>query len=104
MNADPKLHVLNLHRLPARLKVEEVSLLLGCSVDDLRILARAGILRPLGGQVPPNAVKFYAAVEIEALMSDRSFLDKMTRVILKSHRAKNGKSAEVIPVCESSST
>ncbi len=100
MNTDPKLHVLNLLRLPARLKVEEASLLLGCSADDLRILALAGILRPLGGQVPPNAVKFYAAVDIEALMSDRSFLDKMTRVILKFHRAKNGKNSEAIPVCE----
>ena len=102
MNTDPKLHVLNLHRLPARLKVEEVSLLLGCSVDDLRILARGGILRPLGGQIPPNAVKYYAAVEIEALMSDRSFLDKMTRVILKSHRAKNGRSRNAVSALEAS--
>lgn len=102
MNADPKLHVLNLHRLPARLKVEEVSLLLGCSVDDLRILARAGVLRPLGGSIPPNAVKYYAAIDIEALMSDRSFLDKMTRVILKSHRAKNGRSGDAISTLEAS--
>ena len=94
MNTDPKLSVLNLHRLPARLKVEEVALLLGCSVDDLRILARAGVLRPLGGSVPPNAIKFYASVDIEALMLDRSFLEKMTRIILRQHREKNGKSPE----------
>ena len=102
MNIDPKLHVLNLHRLPARLKVEEVSLLLGCSVDDLRILARAGILRPLGGPIPPNAIKYYAAVEIEALMADRSFLEKMTRTILKSHRAKNGRNGDAVATQEAS--
>ena len=102
MNPDPQMHVLNLHRLPARLKVEEVSLLLGCSADDLRILARAGIPRPLGGTIPPNAVKFYAAVEIEALMSDRSFLEKMTRVILKSHRAKNGRNGDSVLTVEAS--
>ena len=43
-------------------------------------------LRPLGGSIPPNVVKYYAAIDIEALMSDRSFLEKMTRAILKSHR------------------
>jgi hypothetical protein len=72
-------------------------------VDDLRILARAGVLRPLGGTIPPNAVKYYAAVDIEALMADRSFLEKMTRTILKSHRAKNGRSSETVPACENSS-
>jgi hypothetical protein len=102
MKTDPRLDVLNLHRLPARLRAEHVSLLLGCSMDDLRILGRTGILRPLGGQVAPNAIKHYATIDIEALMSDRSFLEKMTRAILKSHKAKNGKQCEPAECSETS--
>lgn len=90
MNTDPRMHVLNLLRLPARLTAEQVALLLGCSIDDVRIAVRTGIIRPLGGKVPANSVKFYAAAEIEALRADRSFLDKLTRAILRQHQAKNG--------------
>ena len=83
-------HILNLHRPPARLTADQVAQLLGCSLDDVRLVTRKGLLRPLGGAVPANSVKFYAAVEIQTLMIDRSFLDKLTRTILRHHRAKNG--------------
>lgn len=82
--------MLNVHRLPARLTVEQAAQLLGCTTDDMRLLTRSGVIRPLGGAVPPNSVKFYAAVEIQGLMNNRSFLDKLTRTILRSHRTKNG--------------
>jgi hypothetical protein len=104
MKTAERLELLSTRRLPARLKTEEVSVLLGCSQDDLRILARAGILRPLGGNIPQNAIRYYAAVEIETLMSDSAFLDKMTRAILKSHRAKNGKEHKPCVVGELVST
>jgi hypothetical protein len=84
------MHVLNLHRLPARLTAEQTAQLLGCSLDDVRLLTRKGLLRSLGGTVPANSVKFYPAVEILQLMNDRNFLDRLTRAILTHHRAKNG--------------
>ena len=100
MKPAERMELLCSRRLPARLKAEEVSVLLGCSQDDLRILARAGVLRPLGGSIPPNVVKYYAAIDIEALMSDRSFLEKMTRALLKSHRAKNGRNGDAVSTVE----
>ena len=56
--------------LPARLLAAQVAKLLNCTPEDVAILVSAGKLRPLG-RPNPNAVKFFSAVELIALLADR---------------------------------
>jgi hypothetical protein len=57
--------------LPARLLAAQVAKLLNCTTEDVALQVAAGKLRPLG-RPNPNAVKFFSAVEIFALLADRS--------------------------------
>jgi len=74
--------------LPARLLAEEVAKLLNCSTDDVSILVSAGKLRALG-KPRPNAVKFFSAVELMALLADPDWLDDSTKAIIQFWRRKN---------------
>jgi hypothetical protein len=56
--------------LPARLLAAEVANLLNCTPEDVAILVTAGKLRPLG-RPNPNAMKFFSAFELIALLADR---------------------------------
>ena len=56
--------------LPARLLAAQVAKLLNCTPEDVAVLVSAGKLRPLG-RPNPNAVKFFSAVELIALLADR---------------------------------
>ena len=53
--------------------------LLNCTTDDVAILVSAGKLRPLG-RPNPNAVKFFSAVELIALLADREWLDEIPKL------------------------
>jgi hypothetical protein len=74
--------------LPARLLAPQVAKLLNCSTEDVAILVSAGKLRPLG-RPNPNAVKFFSAVELIALLADREWLDEATKTIGQFWRRKN---------------
>ena len=76
--------------LPARLLAGQVAKLLNCSTDDVAILVSAGKLRPLG-RPNPNAVKFFSAVELIALLADRDWLDEATKTIGQFWRRKNAR-------------
>jgi hypothetical protein len=76
--------------LPARLLAEQVAKLLNCSTEDVAILVSAGKLRPLG-RPKPNAVKFFSAVELIALLADRDWLDEATKTIGQHWRRKNAR-------------
>jgi len=52
------------------------------------VLVSAGTLRPLGRPIP-NAVKFFSAVELTALLADREWLDDATKTIGQYWRRKN---------------
>jgi hypothetical protein len=82
--------LLNLHRLPARLDVRQVSALIGFTEHDVAVLARAKLLRPLGNPAP-NAPKYFAAVEIKSLADDREWLSKATTAIARHWRGSNQK-------------
>jgi hypothetical protein len=73
--------------LPARLAVSETSKLLGFAEHDIQILMAAGKLEPLGDPAP-NAPKWFAAVEVIQLASDREWLHKATKEISKYWRNK----------------
>ncbi len=79
--------VLQLLRLPARLSVEETGALLGFHPDSVRFLARAGLLKPLGGG--QDFQIFFATVYVRRLSSDETWLVKATNAVRAHHRARN---------------
>ena len=78
---------LDRERPPARLNGEQTADLLGFEKDDLALLARAGLLVPLGNPTA-NAVKYYATVDVAALSEDRDRLDYATAIIYARNRSK----------------
>ena len=78
---------LDRERPPARLNGEQTADLLGFEKDDLALLARAGLLVPLGNPTA-NAVKYYATVDVAAFSEDRDRLDQATAIIYARNRSK----------------
>jgi hypothetical protein len=76
--------------LPARLLAAQVAKLLNCTTEDVAILVTAGKLRPLG-RPNPNAVKFFNAVELMALLADPAWLDDATKTIGQFWKRKNAR-------------
>ncbi len=72
---------------PARMTAAQAADFLGFERDDLALLAREGLLRPLG-RPGANAVKYYAAVEVAALWNDRTSLDRATQLLYERNRSK----------------
>jgi hypothetical protein len=68
--------------LPARLDVATTAKLLGFTESDIQILMAAGKLTPLGDPAP-NAPKWFCAIEVIRLATDRDWLHKATKEIAK---------------------
>ena len=85
--ADVMKRALDRERPPARLNGEQTADLLGFEKDDLALLARAGLLAPLGNPTA-NAVKYYATVDVAAFSEDRDRLDQATAIIYARNRSK----------------
>src|SRR5271154_6520392 len=81
--------------LPARLLAAQVAKLLNCTPEDVALLVTAGKLRPLG-RPNPNAVKFFSAVELIALLADREWLDEATKTIGQFWKRKNARRTGLI--------
>ena len=73
--------------LPARLSAAETARILGFAEHDIQILMAARKLTPLGDPVQ-NAPKWFAAVEIIQLATDKDWLSKATREVSKYWRHK----------------
>ena len=80
--------LLNLRRLPAMLTIPQTAVLLNRGEHDIPVLVRAGLLKPLGDP-PPNAVKFFATVEVLELADNRQSLDRICSVLTEYWRGKN---------------
>ena len=76
--------------IPARLLAGDVAKLLNCTTEDVAILVSADKLRALG-RPRPNAVKFFSAVELFALLADGEWLDEATKTIGQFWRRKNAR-------------
>src|SRR5271170_6396030 len=76
--------------LPARLLAAQVAKLLNCTPEDVAVLVTAGKLRPLD-RPNMNAVKFFGAVELFALLADREWLDEATKTIGQFWKRKNAR-------------
>jgi len=75
-----QIELLNLRVLPGRLTVEQAAHYLGFKAHDIPILIARGMLKPLG-RPPPNAPKYFAAVELERLRADVKWMDRASAVI-----------------------
>jgi hypothetical protein len=76
--------------LPARPLAADEAKLLNCTTEDVALLATAGKLRPLG-RPNSNAVKFFSAVELMALLAKREWLDEATKTIGQFWKRKNAR-------------
>jgi hypothetical protein len=76
--------------LPARLDVAATAKLLGFPEHDIQVLMAAGKLTPLGDSAP-NAPKWFCAVEVIGLATDKEWLHKATREISRHWRHKRGR-------------
>jgi hypothetical protein len=84
--------------LPARLDVAATAKLLGFAEHDIQVLMAAGRLTPLGDPAP-NAPKWFAAVEVVQLATDRGWLHKATKDISRHWRSKREQRVEVPAAC-----
>jgi|SRR5262245_19912070 len=73
--------------LPARLDAMETAKLLGFAEHDIQVLMAARKLVPLGDPAP-NAPKWFSAIEIIRLATDRDWLNKATKEVSKYWRHK----------------
>ena len=73
--------------LPARLDVMATAKLLGFGKHDIQILMAARKLVPLGDPAP-NAPKWFAAIEIIRLATDKDWLNKATKEVSKYWKHK----------------
>ena len=80
--------ILTLTRMPARLDTLQTAQYLGFQPHDIPILIHAKLLHPIGDP-KPNAPKYFAAVDLEELAHDRSWLDKAQKAIQKHWLHKN---------------
>ena len=83
--------VLGLRRLPSRLGVADAAILLNVGEHDIPVLVRAGLLKPLG-HPPPNAVKYFATVELLDRAGDCKWLSQMCDTIYRHWARKNAAS------------
>jgi hypothetical protein len=89
--------VLTSRRLPARLMAAQAAVRLGFAEHDIPVLVKAGLLEPLGDP-QKNAVKYFAAVEIEKRAHNVKWLDRATKLISTYWQGQNrrrGRGAEV---------
>jgi hypothetical protein len=86
--SDDEYRLLTVRRLPARLTVERVAILLACQAHDVQGLVRARLLKPLGNP-PANGKKMYRTKDVLELADDPSWLNKMTNAIHKRWRDDN---------------
>ncbi len=83
--------LLNLRRLPAMLTSAQTAALLDCGGEhNIPVLVRARLLKPLGSP-PPNAVKYFATVEVLELAADVKRLSQIRDAVYDYWHGKNRK-------------
>ena len=91
LSSTEAISLLNCRRLPARLNMTEVAVLLGFKEHDIAPLVASKLLIPLG-RPAQNAPKYFAAVDIVARADDRGWLTEATKALAKYWIRKNHKS------------
>jgi hypothetical protein len=79
---------LGLLRLPGRLTTEQCAYRLGFAPHEIPILVKARLLTPLG-RPSQQAVKYFAASEIEGLAAKSDFLHRATKTLYAYWHSQN---------------
>ena len=83
--------VLNCRRLPARLTINQVAVLLNFQPYELLLLMRQNLLKCLNSPAAgANCRKFFSAVYIEKLAADPVWQSQATKAVARAIREKNG--------------
>ena len=90
MNNERREFLIAIREPPARLSVEETAWYLGFAIHDIPILVKCGLLKPLG-RPPPNAVKYFAAVDLAALREDSHWLSRASEAVIRHWQNKNAR-------------
>ena len=85
---------LSLATPPARLGINETAWLLGFNEHDIPVLIGVGLLKPLGDP-PPNAVKYFASIQVLELAGEISRLCKIRNAVYEYWRKKNAAKAKL---------
>jgi len=83
--------------LPGRLDVAATARILGFAEHDIQILMAVGKLEPLGNPAP-NAPKWFYAIEVIRLATDRDWLNKATREVSWYWRHKRERLGKSVPI------
>jgi hypothetical protein len=76
--------------LPARLDATQVAVILGFEPHHIPVLIGAGLLKPLGKPMR-NAVKYFAAKQIEEYANDAKWLNAATEIVYEHWQGKNAR-------------
>lgn len=79
---------LSMRILPARLNAEQTAWLLGFNPQDIPVLIRERLLKPLG-HPSRNASKYFPAIEVEKLKHDVRWLGKASDAVTDYWRCRN---------------
>jgi len=85
---DEIIKFLQTRRLPARLTVPQVAIILGFQPCDIPVLVSKKLIRPLG-KPAPNSVKYFATRDIEQVAGDSAWLSKATQAMSENWQARN---------------
>ena len=85
----------NCRRLPARIPIEQVALLLGFQVYEILILVRLGKIKCVNYQ-SRNSRKFFHSHHILKLAEDGDFVEKASKLVAKAVRENNRKAGETM--------
>ena len=88
MNDEQRQFLSLLGQPPARFTAQETAWALKFQEHDIAVLVAHGLLKPLGSPAR-NGIKYFARVEILALVNDRAWLNKATKTISDHWREKN---------------
>jgi hypothetical protein len=82
--------VLNCHRLPARLTLHQVAVLLNFQPYELLLLMRLGLIKCLNSPTAGvNCRKFFSADYVQKLAADPGWLSHATKAVARAIRDKN---------------
>jgi hypothetical protein len=80
--------LLQVRRLPARLTAPQTAALLGFEPACIPVLVAKKLLRPLG-KPAPNAIRFFAARQVEQVSTDVAWLSKATQALAAYWQERN---------------
>jgi len=86
-------------RTTGRVDAATAAEILGFAPHDIPVLIAERLLKPLGKPVP-NAIKYFAAIEILQLADDASWLSKATQAVYEHWKTKNANRENAQPQAE----